>query len=131
MQMGLRENGIGDIDRMVKAIMEGTNIFLHDSGILWLSVACSSISYQVRVLSSVSSSSWNIKGERYHFTEAPSGDILSSLVNVPEGKQAYPSCLHTVAILILIRMLTKVGSVTTVANYTSSKCCQRLSSGCA
>ena len=44
---------------------------------------------------------WNIKGERYHF-KAPSGDILSSLVNVPEGKRAYPSCPHTIAILILI-----------------------------
>ena len=53
---------------------------------------------------------WNIKGEGYDF-KAPSGDldILSSLVDVPEGNRVYPSCPHSIAILLLIQYVDNSG----------------------
>ena len=87
----------GDIDRMAKAIMADKNI----PSWFWHIVAEHCVILNFLSSSCLIKFEWNIKGERYHF-KAPSGDILSSLVNVPEGKRAYPSCPHTIAIHILI-----------------------------
>jgi hypothetical protein len=60
---------------------------------------------------------WNIQGKDSHLKARPADlDVLSSLVVVPEGNRVYPSCPHSIAMLIVISMSITEASASTVVS---------------
>lgn len=56
---------------------------------------------------------WNIKGKDSQLKALSADlDVLSSLVDVPEGARVYPSCPHSIAMLILVQYVNTVASAT-------------------
>ncbi len=56
---------------------------------------------------------WNIKGTDSQLKALSADlDVLSSLVDVPEGGRVYPSCPHSIAMLILVQYVDNSGSAT-------------------
>ena len=53
---------------------------------------------------------WNIKGKDSQLKALSADlDVLSSLVDVPEGARVYPSCPHSIAMLILVQYVDNSG----------------------
>ena len=53
---------------------------------------------------------WNIKGKDSQLKALSADlDVLSSLVDVPEGAWVYPSCSHSIAMLILVLYVDNSG----------------------
>jgi hypothetical protein len=52
----------------------------------------------------------NIKGKDSDLKARPADlDVLSSLVDVPEGNQVYPNCPHSIAMLIVVQYVDNNG----------------------
>jgi hypothetical protein len=53
---------------------------------------------------------WNIKGKDSHLKARPADlDVLSSLVDVPEGDRVYPSCPHSIVMIIVVQYVDNSG----------------------
>jgi len=53
---------------------------------------------------------WNIKGKDSQLKALSADlDVLSSLVDVPEGARVYPSCSHSIVILIYVQYVDNSG----------------------
>jgi hypothetical protein len=53
---------------------------------------------------------WNIKGKDSNLKARSSDlDALSSLCDVPEGNRVYPSCPHSVAVMIVVQYVDNSG----------------------
>jgi hypothetical protein len=53
---------------------------------------------------------WNIKDKDSHLkTRSSDLDVLSSLVDVPEGNRVYPSCPHSITVMIVVHHVDNSG----------------------
>jgi hypothetical protein len=65
---------------------------------------------------------WNIKGKDSQLKGLSADlDVLSSLVDVTEGARVYPSCSHSIAMLILVQYVDNRGDLTWWITATTSK----------
>ncbi len=53
---------------------------------------------------------WNIKGKDSHLKALSADlDVLSSLADAPEGNRVYPSCPHSIGMLIVVQYVDNSG----------------------